>query len=180
MVSHLLYYQLALLALVWLFIMLHLTWPTPGVTAPAALAEPEPITPKRPRFHEPKAFEGLTAKPHCALCARDTVQPKTPPPVRPDPMAPTHRRPRTVDTSMHFCPHTGCRYRGWLGLNNLRSNGHPHGGPWRQFHCTSCGFDHGVGHPLLLLYDAKTPRSQKSKEFKGLGHDPSNTSISLF
>jgi hypothetical protein len=138
MVSHLLYYQLALLALVWLFIMLHLTWPTPGVTAPAALAEPEPITPKRPRFHEPKAFEGLTAKPHCALCARDTVQPKTPPPVRPDPMAPTHRRPRTVDTSMHFCPHTGCRYRGWLGLNNLRSNGHPHGGPWRQFHCTSC------------------------------------------
>ncbi len=55
MVSHLLYYQLALLALVWLFIMLHLTWPTPGVTAPAALAEPEPITPKRPRFHEPKA-----------------------------------------------------------------------------------------------------------------------------
>jgi IS1 family transposase len=39
---------------------------------------------------------------------------------------------------MHFCPHTGCRYRGWLGLNNLRSNGHPHGGPWRQFHCTSC------------------------------------------
>src|SRR5712691_648243 len=56
MVSHLLYYQLALLALVWLFIMLHLTWPTPGVTAPAALAEPEPITPKRPRFHEPKAF----------------------------------------------------------------------------------------------------------------------------
>ena len=138
MVSHLLYYQLALLALVWLFIMLHLTWPTPGVTAPAALAEPEPITPKRPRFHEPKAFEGLTAKPHCALCARDTVQPKTPPPVRPDPMAPTNRRPRTVDTSMHFCPHTGCRYRGWLGLNNLRSNGHPHGGPWRQFHCTSC------------------------------------------
>jgi tetratricopeptide (TPR) repeat protein len=21
-----------------------------------------------------------------------------------------------VDTSMHFCPHTGCDYRGWLGL----------------------------------------------------------------
>jgi len=39
---------------------------------------------------------------------------------------------------MHFCPHTDCDYRGWLGLNNLRANGHPNGGPWRQFHCTSC------------------------------------------
>jgi IS1 family transposase len=53
-------------------------------------------------------------------------------------MPPPHRRPRSVDTSRHFCPHTGCRYRGWLGLGNLRANGHPSGGPWRQFHCTSC------------------------------------------
>jgi IS1 family transposase len=43
-----------------------------------------------------------------------------------------------VDTSQHFCPHTGCRYRGWLGLGNLRANGHPSGGLWRQFQCTSC------------------------------------------
>jgi IS1 family transposase/transposase-like protein len=43
-----------------------------------------------------------------------------------------------VDTSRHFCPHTACNYRGWLGLNNLRANGHPNGGPWRQFHCTAC------------------------------------------
>jgi site-specific recombinase XerC len=42
------------------------------------------------------------------------------------------------------------------------------------------GFDHGVGHSLLLLYDAKAPHGQKRIEFKGLGHDPSNTSISLF
>jgi hypothetical protein len=39
---------------------------------------------------------------------------------------------------MHFCPHTDCDYRGWLGLNNLRANGHPGGGPWRQFHCLGC------------------------------------------
>ena len=45
---------------------------------------------------------------------------------------------------------------------------------------TDVGFDHGVGHSLLLLYDAKAPHGQKSIEFKGLGHDPSNTSISLF
>jgi len=53
-------------------------------------------------------------------------------------MSPTNRRPRTVDTSRHFCPHTACDYRGWLGLGNLRANGHPSGGPWRQFHCTAC------------------------------------------
>jgi transposase-like protein len=23
-------------------------------------------------------------------------------------------------------------------LGNLRANGHPSGGPWRQFHCTAC------------------------------------------
>jgi IS1 family transposase len=43
-----------------------------------------------------------------------------------------------VETSQHFCPHGGCRYRGWLGRGNLRANGHPSGGPWRQIHCTSC------------------------------------------
>jgi len=53
-------------------------------------------------------------------------------------MPPTNRRPRTVDTSQHFCPHGGCRYRGWRGRGNLRANGHPHGGPWRQFQCTAC------------------------------------------
>jgi len=37
------------------------------------------------------------------------------------------------------------------------------------------GFDHGVGHSLLLLYDAKASNCQKSKEFKGLGHYPFNT-----
>jgi hypothetical protein len=53
-------------------------------------------------------------------------------------MPPTNRHPRTVDTSAHFCPHTGCDYRGWLGLGILRANGHPSGGPWRQFQCRAC------------------------------------------
>ena len=52
-------------------------------------------------------------------------------------MTPTHRRPRAIDTSVHFCPHAGCDYRGWRGRGNLRANGHPSGGPWRQCHCTS-------------------------------------------
>ena len=42
------------------------------------------------------------------------------------------------------------------------------------------GFDHGVGHPLLLLYDAKTSLGQKVKEFNGLGDNPFNASVSLF
>ena len=133
MVSPLVYYQLALLAIIWLFVMLHLTGPEPGRTTPSV-----PAQPKRKRSTEPKAFEGLTHKPHCALCERETAHPQAPPLVPPDPLPPTHRRPREVDTSMHFCPHLGCAYRGWLGLGNLRANGHPSGGPWRQFHCTAC------------------------------------------
>ena len=136
MVSHLFYYQLALLAILWLFIMLPLSWP--GRSAPPPTPPAPPIKPKPKRSTEPKAFEGLTHKPHCALCEPETGETHPPPPVRPDPMPPTTRRPRTVDTSMHFCPQDGCRYRGWLGLGNLRANGHPSGGPWRQFHCLDC------------------------------------------
>jgi IS1 family transposase len=106
--------------------------------APDTPADPEPVTPQRPRSKEPKPFAGLTQKPHCVLCARDIAQPQTPPPLPPTPLSPTNRRPREVDTSQHFCPHAGCDYRGWLGRGNLRANGHPSGGPWRQFHCTSC------------------------------------------
>ena len=136
MVSHLFYYQLALLALIWLFVMLHLGWPRRSATPPPAPGTP--IKPKRKRSTEPKTFEGLTHKPYCAWCEQDTGETNPAPPVRPDPMPSTNRRPRTVDTSMHFCPHTDCDYRGWLGLNNLRANGPPSGGSWRQFQCTAC------------------------------------------
>jgi IS1 family transposase len=136
MVSHLFFYQLALLTIIWLFIMLHLSWLRPSATH--ATTPATPITPKRTRSTEPKAFAGLTHKPHCVLCEQATRETAPPPPVPPAPMPPTNRRPRTVDTSRHFCPHAECAYRGWLELNNLRANGHPNGGPWRQFHCTSC------------------------------------------
>jgi IS1 family transposase len=138
MVSHLFYYQLALLAIIWLFILLHLTGSTSAAPPATVPAVPEPLKPERQRSNEPKPFEGLTQKPHCALCEQGLSSPQAPPPVPPDPMPPTDRRPREVDTSQHFCPHSGCAYRGWLALGNLRANGHPSGGPWRQFHCTSC------------------------------------------
>src|SRR4029450_11001723 len=79
MVSSLFYYQLALCVLMWLFIMLHVTWSKPGLPTP-----PVPAQPKRPRSKAPKAFEGLTTKPHCALCERGTAHLTPPCPVPPD------------------------------------------------------------------------------------------------
>ena len=84
MVSHLFYYQLALLALIWLFVMLHLSWPRRSAAPPPAPATP--IKPKRKRSTEPKAFEGLTHKPHCALCEQETGETPPAPPLRPAPM----------------------------------------------------------------------------------------------
>jgi IS1 family transposase len=55
-----------------------------------------------------------------------------------------------VDTSRHFCPHTGWAYRGWLGLGNLCANGHPSGGPGRQCHCTACKGDFPEHHGTLF------------------------------
>ena len=75
MVSHLFYYQLALLAIIWLFVMLHLTWSEPGLTTP-----PVPAKPKRKRSTEPKPFAGLTQKPHCALCEQETLRTAPAPP----------------------------------------------------------------------------------------------------
>jgi IS1 family transposase len=136
MSPHLVYSQLVILVLLWLCVMLLSFWPRPA--GGATKTPTTSITPKRKRSTAPKAFAGLTHKPPCALCEQETGKTAPAPPRRPDPLPPTHRRPRTVDTSMHFCPHTGCDYRGWLGLHNLRANGHPSGGPWRQFHCRGC------------------------------------------
>jgi hypothetical protein len=136
MVPTLLFYQLGLVALVCVFLMLCGLWPND------AASPHQPIVPTKPsrrtRSKEPKPFAGLPQRPPCALCAREATQAPEPPPAPPEPMPPTTRRPRPVETSQHFCPHRGCRYRGWLGRGNLRANGHPNGGPWRQCQCTAC------------------------------------------
>ena len=41
------------------------------------------------------------------------------------------------------------------------------------------GLDHGVGHSLLLLDDAKAPRSKNSNYFNGLGYSYPSISVSL-
>ena len=101
MVSHLFYYQLALLALVWLCVMLHVAESRRETPIPPTAT---PIKTKRKRFTEPKVFEGLTHKPPCALCERETGETPLAPPPRPDPMPSTHRRPRTVDPRGTFVP----------------------------------------------------------------------------
>src|SRR5919201_724161 len=118
MVSHLCLYQLTLIALVWLCLMLHWMWPSDSAACPTI---PEPLPPQPKRTREP------------------TPAPRPQPPSAPPPrLVPTPGRRRQVDTSMHFCPNPDCAYRGWVGWGNLRANGHPSGGPWRQLRCVVC------------------------------------------
>jgi IS1 family transposase len=135
MVSHLFFYQLVLIALVWLCLMLHWTWPSDPAPCPLT---PEPTPPVPKRHRERKPFAGLTTKPHCDACAHaNDLRPEAPCPPPPRIVATRGRR-RQVDTSMHFCPNPDCAYRGWVGWGNLRANGHPSGGPWRQLLCSVC------------------------------------------
>jgi IS1 family transposase len=136
MVPTLFFYQLGLVTLVYVFLMLCWLWPNDAASPHQPLVPTKPS--RRKRSKEPQPFAGLTQRPPCALCEREATQAYEPPPAPPEPMPLTNRRPRTVETSQHFCPHGGCDYRGWRGLGNLRANGHPSGGPWRQFHCTAC------------------------------------------
>jgi hypothetical protein len=81
---------------------------------------------------------GPTERPPCPACqAECKAQAQVPEP--PPRIEQKRGRPREVDTSSHFCPRKGCRYHGWPGLGNIRANGHPGGGPWRQLECTVCG-----------------------------------------
>ena len=135
MVSPLFFYQLTLIALVWLCLMLQWVWPSNAAACPTI---PEPLLPRPKRQREPKPFAGLITKPHCDACEHSTA-PRPQPPASPPPrIVPTRGRRRQVDTSMHFCPNPDCAYRGWVGWGHRRANGHPNGGPWRQLLCVVC------------------------------------------
>jgi IS1 family transposase len=137
MVSDLVFYQLALVVLVWLFVMLHVVWPSECGTGGHMRATP--ISPPRQRSRASKPLAGLTHKPPCAACEQALQAPTVTAPAAPPPrITSTRGRKRQVDTSQHFCPHPDCAYRGWVGWGNLRANGHPSGGPWRQLLCIAC------------------------------------------
>jgi IS1 family transposase len=136
MVSNLFFYQLALIALLWLCLLLHYAWPSDR--AAIRPTPPELTPPRRERHRALKSFEGLTTKPHCDACEHGSdLRPEAPHTPLPR-IVPTRGRRRQVDTSRHFCPKPDCAYRGWVGWGNLRANGHPNSGPWRQLLCVVC------------------------------------------
>jgi hypothetical protein len=136
MAPNLLFYQLLLVALVLIFLMIHLGWPDHSRATPHRPLKPD--KPRRQRSKEPQPFTGLLHKPLCEACEQRAngrpQAPGAPPPV----ITFTRGRRRTVDTHAHFCPEPECSYHGWLGRGNIRSNGHPGGQPWRQLQCVSC------------------------------------------
>ena len=132
MVSHLLFYQLMFLGLLWLCVMLHAAWPN---ACPGGEQRPStPLPPPRQRSRDLKPFPGLTTKPPCDACAQAHEHVPQPPGCPPPRLVSTRGRPRQVDTSPHGCPDPDCAYGGWLGRGNISANGHPSGGPWRQWH----------------------------------------------
>jgi hypothetical protein len=106
MVSHLFFYQLVLIALVWLCVMLQWMWPSAPAAACSTTPEAPPPQPKRQR--EPKPFEGLTIKPHCDACASSSAPHPQTPSVQPPRIVMMRGHCRQVDTSRHFCPNSAC------------------------------------------------------------------------
>src|SRR5215831_19080972 len=136
MVSNLFFYQLALLALLWLCLLLHYAWPSDRA---AIRPTPPALTPPRRKRHRAlTSFKGLTTKPHCDACEHTSAPHPHVPSAPPPHIVMTRGRRRQVDTAQHCCPHPDCAYRGWVGWGNLRANGHPNGGPWRQLLCVVC------------------------------------------
>ena len=135
MVSELFFYQLALIVLLWLCCLLHWVWPSDCPTGPAPL--PQPTLPRRKRRCEPTPSTGLTTKPHCDACTQASACHPRAPSAPPPPIVMTRGRRRQIDTATHFCPNPDCRYHGGVGWGNLRANGHPNGGPWRQLLCVA-------------------------------------------
>jgi IS1 family transposase len=126
-----------LLMILWLYTMLLWVWRRRQ--APTSQADHQSAKRSTKYLQDPKPFPGLTTKPCCPACehAPPPAQQRSscPPPLRRSPRGRQHQ----VVAPQHYCPTPECDYYGWTGLGNLRANGHPSGGPWRQWHCLVCG-----------------------------------------
>jgi hypothetical protein len=124
--------ELLLLALHWQLVFSLGMWKRGHVRKPR-LAPQSKRGPKTP-----KPFTGLTKKPPCATCEQTLVH-HDPPLLSPPPLLTAKRgRPRAVPTSQYYCPAKTCPYYGWVGRGNIRANGHPGSGSWRQLQCIVC------------------------------------------
>jgi transposase-like protein/IS1 family transposase len=136
MVDALLFYALLLVGLLGLGGLLYKAWARHRSTPYPTPRKPAPPLPKHAR--EPKPFVGLTEKPRCPACEHARAPGSPAPRVPPPRLSSAHGRPRQVDTSTQFCPQPHCAYYGWVRRGNIRANGYPSGGRWRQFQCLSC------------------------------------------
>jgi IS1 family transposase len=142
------FHALLLLGLFCLCLLLHGAWRW-GRPAPCQTTS-TPAKAIKTRSKAPKPFAGLTHRPPCDTCAQATEpchQALSAPPPR---LVSRRGRRRQVNTSAHFCPNPDCSYHGWVGWGNLRANGHPGSGPWRQLQCLGCQgyFQETHGPPL--------------------------------
>src|SRR2546428_12410989 len=102
MVSHLFFYQLVLLGLLWLCVMLHYTWSnecSAGDQRPS-----QPLPPPRKRSSASQPLPGLTHPPPSAACAQGPAHRPQPPGWPPPRIVPPRGRPRQGDTSRVVCP----------------------------------------------------------------------------
>jgi hypothetical protein len=147
MVDSLGFYALLLLGLLCLGVLCSWLW----LRRPVAMESTDrrPAKPSTRRSADPKPFPGLIIKPTC-ICCEQTPAPTPPPGVSPQLIVTRRHRPRNVDTQLHYCPEETCAYYGWVGCGNIRTNGHPGRGPWRQLQCLACHkyFQETLGTPL--------------------------------
>ena len=101
MVSHPLFDQLLLVALVFIYLLLRVRWNDHPPRMPHPL--PAPAPPRRRRAKAPKPFAGLIHKPLCEACAQGTDERPKAPGSPPSMITFSRGRRRTVDTHMHFC-----------------------------------------------------------------------------
>jgi hypothetical protein len=135
MVDNVLFYDLLRGIFLWLGIILYAQWARHRAATPSTTRKPATLLQQRSRDSKP--FPGLTHKPYCAACEQ-VPAPAEPLPLPPPLLSTPQGRPHQVDTSGQFCPQPRCVYYGWVGRGNLRANGYPNGGRWRQFQCRSC------------------------------------------
>ena len=131
----------ALVILGWLWLQRRLA------TSQTTLTPAKPIT---TRSKEPKSFPGLIHQPLCGACMHADASRLHASSALPPRLTCTRGRRRTIDAQQQFCPDHACAYYGGMGRGNIRANGHPGGGPWRQLQCLACHtyFQETYGTPL--------------------------------